>query len=176
MNKSRRFILLTILLTACTTQAKIAEEEGRLKISTGGYELTARGLSAVDDSFMIVGWTVNAGLPGYEDAGIACIPMDKVEDLKQKYGDFMRCDNPGAGAAKQSVTQLDIILSSQTLRPLIRQIKGLQQQNRYPVFHVAGKELQVDQAKYWGIPVTPGSQSKTVLADMVELVRDDYSF
>jgi len=170
-------ILILLLLCACSSETKITEESGRIKILKGGYDLTAAGAGIVDASYMIVGWTRTIGLPGYQDASVACIPLTIADSLCNEYGDFMRCDNPGAREAKQEVVMVDIILSSPVQKSVLMKARSSQKNNLNPVIHLSGRELRIDEASYHGISVSMDNQpATTVLADTVELVQENYSF
>jgi len=171
------FLLIVLFLYGCSSETKITEETGRIKIQKGGYDLTAAGAGIVDASYMIVGWTKTIGLPCYQDASVACIPLTIADSLRNEYGDFMRCDNPGAREAKQEVIIIDIILSSPVQKSVLMKARSFQKNNLNPVIHLSGRELRVDEASYHGISVSMDNQpANTVLADNVELVQENYSF
>ena len=171
------FLLTVLFLCACSSETKITEESGRIKILKGGYNLTAASAGAVDASYMIVGWTKTIGLPGYQDASVPCIPLERADALRKEYGDFMRCGSQGAGEAKQEVVMVDIILSSPLQKSVLMKARRSQENNLNPVIHLSGRELRIDQAAYHGISVSLDNQTaSTVLADNVELVQENYSF
>ncbi len=167
---------LLFLMVSCSMEKKITEELGTINITTGAYSVTATATGSVEESYMVVGWVRKIGLQEYQDASVACIPLQQVEILKSQYGDFMKCDSPGAAKGKESVVLLDIILAGPQGKEHLAEARTAEKQGKYPLIKVSGRSLQVVKADFHGINMEVDRSRITVLADSVSLEEENYSF
>jgi len=168
--------LISTCLCACTSETKIVEEMDQLKISKGNYELTAKEIKEMDSSFMIVGWGRLIG-DHYIDASISCIPIDRVESLREKYGNFRRCANPGSAVAKRSSRDIELILANKSSESIIKQLEKIKKDHLAPIININGRQVHIESMVYKDTPHIMTSHPETlVIVDNITIEREDYAF
>jgi len=169
-------LLVFVLFAACTSKTTIVEESDHLRISKGDYKLAASRVQDMESAYMVVSW-MNVNGMDYLDAFLCCMPMNHVQFLHDRYGNFMRCSSRGADAAKQCTMHLEVILSDPSYRTVLDMVEKAKKERMFPVIRVSGREISIDDVTYKEVPFsTLGGSSTVVLAESIEMEQENYPF
>jgi hypothetical protein len=111
-------------------------------VKYGRHFINARMQSESSESFLVN----NAFYDRWRMAGFFVIPMERANQLKQQYGDFLHCDSPGAQAGKDSLCTIFLLpLNSEAEQ----KIKGVMKYRLdLPVIKITGNKLDIINHKF----------------------------
>ncbi len=146
-------VLIALVFTAGVTFFKSPKEiliDGQeVTIKYGRHYIEAVMQPESTASFLVN----NAFYDRSRIAGFFVIPMPRVRELKQQYGDFLHCNSPGAEAGKASLCSAYLFpLDSETGH----KIKDVMKHRlNSPVIKITGNKLDIREhkfgtAKYYG--------------------------
>jgi len=108
------------------------------------------------------------------DAFITLLPLAKADKLKTKYGDFFRCDDPGA---KQSIRQLETAIlvgdDADTQRAIAKALE-LVRQWRIPSVSFDAAILSVTKHTYMGMEVHDNTGIPIYYVTEFTILQEDY--
>lgn len=114
----------------------------RIVIDFGAHHIVAQAAFETRESFLINnGFQTKHGYYYFY-----AIHMDRVRELKKQYGDFMRCDNPGAPTAKASVIMLVLFPENPQVDAKVREMLRLRLNS--PVIELKAAELYILEHTY----------------------------
>ena len=141
-------VLIASVFTAAAVFFKSPKEiviDGReVTIKYGRHSIEALMQPESTDSFLVN----NAFYNRSRMAGFFVIPMSRVKELKQQYGDFIHCDSPGAQAGKESVYSVFLFPLSPEVERKIKNV--MKYRLNSPVIQITGNKLDVKAHTFGG--------------------------
>jgi len=91
-------------------------------------------------------WVNNAFEDKKSDGWFWVIPAQQVRTLKAAYGDFTRCDSPGASAARENLQLMRVFTTDLELREKIRTvIKRVKSFKESLTLEIKGSKLEIEE-------------------------------
>lgn len=177
-------VLLILVIAAMYAIPRIGksaeiEQRGReLSITVGKHRLTASVIgSEIRDSFLIIGGGPCRG-DLYFTALVSVIPLDTAERLAQRYGNFRKCNSPGASEGKRSVESMLLYAANRGVERRLRGINRLAMAGKNPIIQMTYVELNINSHTVRGeeIPIAYNSNMQSFLVKDVQLIEEDRNF
>jgi hypothetical protein len=166
------FVLIT--LAACHQAApRISVEGSRITIDSGSHRL--EGTLEPESTYQFLlkdeGVSVNtfAG-----DALVTVLPLETAEHLRGRYGDFFRCNRPGAVPAQQKTEQTILIAGSKETRRAVLEAMKLVRKSRIPVVRFQGSLIRVTGHTYLNLNVTDSTGTRLYFLNDFDTVKSDF--
>lgn len=178
-------LLLAVLVAApfissCTRRSTKVEQEAKgLSITVGKHRLTAAVVSReITDSFLVVGGSAKGDL--YFTANFAAIPLVTAERLAQQYGDFRKCNSPGASQAIRSIKPMLLYAADRDVERRLRDVDKLTMARKDPVIKMTYVKLRINahtiQRGGKEIQVVSQDTVPSFLVKDVQLIEENRSF
>ncbi|MFH0802818.1 MAG: hypothetical protein V2A78_10605 [bacterium] len=108
------------------------------------------------------------------DAFVTMLPFNMAEQLRAKYGDFFKCNEPGAVQAIQNLQSAILVAATGKTRKDVAKAMALVRQSRIPVVSFTGARLQVAKHTYIGMEVDDESGIPIYFFTDFKIVKPDY--
>lgn len=162
----------------------ITDSASQISVNTGKLHVVMEKGSEYSDSYLVVGGS--GGHDSYFDGSYGMIPMAKVSELTKRYGNFLRCNNPGANEGKQSAQSCVFIAADKQAKKQMEALdniitSGVSKGNpQYPVIKISAVKLRVIKFNMIvngeEMPIEANMNSMThLLVKGIEIINNDYS-
>lgn len=108
------------------------------------------------------------------DAFVTVLPFNTAEQLRAKYGDFFRCNEPGALQSLQNLQATILVADGEKTRKGVADAMALVRKSRIPVVSFTGARLQVARHTYLGIEVNDGTGLPIYFLTDFKIEKTDY--
>ncbi len=154
------------------------EQRGKeLSITVGKHRLTASIIGCeIRNSFLIIGESCEGDL--FFTALLSVIPLDTAERLARRYGDFRKCNSPGASEGKRSIKSMLLYAANHDVEQRLRCINKLAMAGKNPIIKMTYVELKINSHTVRGeeIPIVYNSNMHSFLVRDVQLIEEDRNF
>jgi hypothetical protein len=107
---------------------------------TDDYRMVTGVGEDISGKYLVVGASaMRDDQPGH----LGVLPMAEVKRLTEKYGDFRKCDNPGAEEGKANVINMSVIAKDQKTKDALEQIAAQESRVSNLVIVVEGSRLEL---------------------------------
>ena len=155
------------------------EQRGKeLSITVGKHQLTASVIGReTRESFLIIGGGPSRG-DLFFTALVSVIPLDTAERLARRYGDFRKCNSPGASEGKRSVKSMLLYAANRGVERRLRGINKLAMVGKNSIIEMTYVELNINSHTVKGeeIPIVYSSNMHSFLVKDVQLIEEDRNF
>ncbi len=166
------FIIFALLLSRQSTKIEI--ENGNIKIKQGGHLI--EGIFGKDMNYHLLMKDKGRSINTFSgDAFITVIPYIKAQSLKEKYGDFFSCDNPGANEAMQNMIPTIMVAKDKNIKNKITRALNLMEKYKIPQVKITGEEITPVVQKYYGLTVEDGVGARILYVKEFEIVNENYN-
>jgi hypothetical protein len=166
------FVLL--VLAACQQAApRISLEGSQITINSGSHRV--QGTLEPESTYQFLlkdeGVSVNtfAG-----DAFVTVLPLETAEHLRGRYGDFFRCNQPGAVQAQQKTERTILIAGSEETRRAVSESMKLVRKSQIPVVRFRGSLIRVTGHTYLNLNVTDGTGTRLYYLNEFDTLKSDF--
>lgn len=170
--------LLASVITGCDLLSgnNIKEDGDNVVVSYGKCKIYAEKLDDYEDSYMIVGGTCNIrGNVKLMSAFMAVISMEEVDSLQSRYGDFRKCNNPGAKASQDSIVNFNLVAMDSAVEGKLKEALKFAEGAKNTVVDMDLTELEIDRIMFDDrpIPKQKGFDNYFIVRS-IEIVDEDY--
>lgn len=143
----------------------------RVVIDYGKHHIVAETQPEDKESFLVN----NGSASKLSDAWFWVIPMGRVKELKEQYGDFTHCGSAGASAAQDSLCRLFLFAANPVAERKIKEV--IKYSRNSPIIEIKAFKLNIaghtyKQEKYE--PFDPSSPELYYLVNDVTLIKERY--
>jgi hypothetical protein len=167
-------VLILVMATACLNIGKQTTVDGpRITLDAGGHHI--EGVLAPQYTYQFILKDEGISMGTFSgDAFVTMLPLGTADQLSAKYGDFFRCNEPGALQAIQSVQATILVADNETTKRGISAALALVRQSRIPVVSFSGASLQVIKHTYLNMQVDDQTGIPTYYLTDFTIVKTDY--
>jgi hypothetical protein len=108
------------------------------------------------------------------DAFVTVLPLKTAEQLRAQYGDFFRCNAPGAVHAIKNMRSVVLIASAPAAKGAISEALALVRASRIPVVSFSGSRIQVRNYTSMKINVVDNTGTLLFYVNEFHILRPDY--
>jgi hypothetical protein len=108
------------------------------------------------------------------DGFVMVIPQEVADPLKAKFGDFFRCNDPGAAEAIRNSQAIILVASNAPIRQKVDEAMGLVRQSRIPLVKFNGARLKVSKRTYLNMEVHDNVGTPIYYLTDFSIIRPDY--
>ena len=148
MNVWKILVFVVLVIAAIYIVPRISkstdiEQTGqRLSITVGKHQLKAAIVSGqMQDSFLVVGGSPRGDL--YFTALLSVISFDTAQRLAQTYGDFRKCNSPGAAEGMRSVQTMVLYAADRAVGRKLKAVSRLATAGKDPIIKMTFVQLTI---------------------------------
>jgi hypothetical protein len=157
----------------------IEQNGNQLSVTIGQHRLTASTMSnEITDSFLVVG-----GSPGgkmYFTTLLSVIPLNTAERLYRTYGNFRKCDSPGAAEGMRSVISVLLYADNYNVERKLKTVNRLANAGKDPVIKMTFMQLNITDHKIKHgdqmIQVTSQDNTDAFLVKDIQIIQEEHKF
>ncbi len=109
------------------------------------------------------------------DAFLTMMPLKKAEELRDRYGDFFHCNDPGVQQAVRSMQASILVGHTPEARKAIGEAMALVRQGKVPVVSFQGGPLNISRQEYNGMKVNDSSGIPIYYLDDFRIISENFS-
>lgn len=109
------------------------------------------------------------------DAFVTMLSLKTAEDLRDKYGDFFKCKEPGAVQAMSAIQASVLVGDSAELQKTISDAMALVRKGKVPVVNFQGGKLQVSKQEYNDMKVNDSTGIPIYYLNDFKIVTENFS-
>lgn len=149
MINSQRILVVTVLIIAgvlfkshISKSTEIKRNGNKIFITTGKHNIEASVVGPEKtESLLVFGGSGKSELDF--TIPFSVIPIQTAEMLAKRYGNFFRCDSPGAPEAKRNIRSLFLYPENRNLERSLKSIDRLTIKDKNPVIKMSYVELMI---------------------------------
>ncbi len=145
----------------------------RLTINSRGHHLEGILTRSIPFQFLLKDKGVSVGTFS-GDAFVTALPFDTAEQLRARYGDFFRCNEPGALQAVHSMQTMILVADGEITRRGLAEAVALVRRSRIPVVSFMGSRIQVSRQTYLGMEVNDGTGIPIYFVSNFRIIKPGY--
>ena len=108
------------------------------------------------------------------DAFLTMMPLDKAEAFRAKYGDFFRCNAPGAAEAMKSIQSTILVTDTDENKSAIAEAVNLIKRSLIPTISFTGSRIKVIRQTYSGMNLVDNSGTSIYYVKSFTITKPDY--
>ncbi len=109
------------------------------------------------------------------DAFVMALPLKTAEQLRAQYGDFFRCNAPGAIQAMQNMRPIVLITDKKAVKEAISEALALVRESRIPVVSCTGSRIQAKKVTFLSMDVEDNAGGPLLFyVNDIKIVKQDY--
>jgi hypothetical protein len=167
-------LVLIIVAVPLLSASRLPTVDGsKLTIRAGGHQIEGVLPSPAAHKFLLKDEGVSLGTFS-GDAFVTILPLQTADQLWAQYGDFFKCDEPGAAQAIQSMQATIFVAGNVDAKRELSDAMELVRQSRIPVVSFTGGSLQSVGHTYLGMQVTDPSDMPIYYVTVFKIVKTDY--
>jgi hypothetical protein len=166
--------LLLIIALACRQTAPLIMIDGsRITIEAGRHHIEGILEPEARHHFLLKdeGVSINtfAG-----DALVTMLPLETADRLRARYGDFFRCDQPGAIQALQKLQTSVLVAGSETTKQALSEAMALVKKSHIPLVRFIGSRIQVTKQTTLNLEVQDRTDIRLYYLMDFSILKTDY--
>ncbi len=108
------------------------------------------------------------------DASVMALPLKTAEELRTKYGDFFRCNAPGAMESLRQMHNIVLVTDNEQAREAISEAIKLVRSSRIPVVAFEGARIRVTRHTSMNMNVVDGTGKALFHVNDFKILKPDY--
>jgi hypothetical protein len=135
-------LLLIVLVALHESQTQVVVDGSLIGIDSGSHHIEGR--LEPESTYQFVMKDEGVSVNTYSgDAFVMVMPLQTAERLRARYGDFFKCNAPGAVQAMQSMRGVVLVTDGPQAKEAVSRALELVKASRIPVVSFSGSRIQV---------------------------------
>jgi hypothetical protein len=135
-------LLLIVLFVFHKSRTQVVIDGSLISIDSGSHHI--EGKLEPESTYQFIMKDEGVSINTFSgDAFVTVLPLKTADQLRAQYGDFFRCNAPGAIQAIESMRGVVLVTDSDQAKETISQATSLVKASRIPVVSFTGARLQV---------------------------------
>jgi hypothetical protein len=168
------FLVVLIMAVVFLNAGKRPIVDGpRVTIDSGGHHIEGILKMSAAYQFLLKDEGVSLGTFS-GDAFVTMLPFETAEQLREKYGDFFKCNEPGALQAIQNMQATILVADTAKTKRVVTEALALVRQSRIPVVSFTGARLEVVKHTYLNMEVNDQTGIPIYYLTDFKILKSDY--
>ena len=166
--------LLLIFAVACRQAAPLVTIDGsRITIDAGNHHIEGILEPEMQHHFILKdeGVSIQA-FAG--DALVTMLPLETADQLRARYGDFFRCNQPGALQALQKLQTSVLVAGHENTRRALSEALALVKKSHIPVVRLIGSRILVTKQTTLNMEVQDRTEIRLYYLKDFAILKKDY--
>jgi hypothetical protein len=166
-------LLLIVIVAFHISRSRVEVIGSLISIDSGAHHIEGKLEPESTYQFLLKdqGVSINT-LSG--DAFVTVLPLKTADQLKAQYGDFFRCNAPGAVQAIQSMRGIVLVTDSSKAKETVSEALSLVKASRIPVVSFTGSRIQVLKQTSMKMNVVDNTGTMLYYVRNLEILSPDY--
>lgn len=165
--------LLIAFLAYHKFKTRVVVEGSSIRIDSGAHHI--EGTLDPEATYRMIVKDLGVSINTFSgDAFVSVLPLQTAERLRAQFGDFFRCDSPGALPAMQSTLPIVLIADGPQTKAGISEAKSLVKASRIPLVSLTGSRIRVTKQTSMRMNVVDGTGTQLVYVRRLDIQRKDY--
>ena len=166
-------LMVVIVVVACHSGGRTTVDGTRITIKSGGHHIEGILQTPSDYQFLMKDKGVSIGTFS-GDAFVTMMPLRTADRLRAQYGDFFKCNQPGALQAIQNMQATVLVAGDEEAKRGIAEALALVRKSRIPVVSFSGSSLQVTKQTYLSMEVNDQTGTLIYYLKDFQILKSDY--
>jgi hypothetical protein len=167
-------VLLLVLVVAFRQfKDRVVVADSVINIDSGSHHI--EGSLEAESTYQLIMKDEGVSIGTYSgDAFITALPLKTAEQLRSQYGDFFKCNAPGAIQAMQNMRGVVLIADNRQTRAAISEALTLVRAKRIPAVSFRGSHIQVRNHTTMKMNVADNTGTLLYYVSEFQILRADY--
>lgn len=168
-------LLLIVTIVFHKSKTRVTVDGSLINIDSGSHHI--EGTLEPESTFQLLMKDEGVSINTYSgDAFVMVLPLKTAEKLRAQYGDFFRCNAPGAVAALQNMRGIVIVTDGERSKDAVSEALELVRKSRIPVVSFTGSRIQAKKITYHGMNVEDHAGVGPLLfyVNDLKILKQDY--
>ncbi len=166
-------LLLIVGFIFCCSGTQITIDDARIEIDSRGHHLEGSLAGPSTHQMLLKDEGVSVGTFA-GDAFITMPPLETAERLRARYGDFFKCNPPGAAQAMQSLKGTVLVANDEKTRQEIAEAMALVRKSHIPVVSFSGSRILIKKHTLRKMKVEDQTGTVLYLLNDFRILKTDY--
>jgi hypothetical protein len=165
-------LMVVIVVVACQSGGRTTVDGTRITIKSGGH---IEGILQTPSTYQFLMKDKGVSIGTFSgDAFVTMMPLRTADRLRAQYGNFFKCNQPGALQAIQNMQATVLVAGDEEAKRGIAEALALVRKSRIPVVSFSGSSLQVTKQTYLSMEVNDQTGTLIYYLKDFQILKPDY--
>jgi hypothetical protein len=166
-------LMVVIVVVACHSRDRTTVDGTRITIKSGHYHI--EGILETPSTYQFLMKDEGVSIGTFSgNAFVTMMPLRTADRLRAQYGDFFKCNEPGALQAIQNMQATVLVAGGEEARWGIAEALALVRKSRIPVVSFSGSRIQVMKHTYLKMDVVDQTGTSLYYLSDFTILKPDY--
>jgi hypothetical protein len=166
-------LLLIVLFAFHKSKSQVVIDDSLISIDSGSHHIEGR--LEPESIYQVIMKDEGVSINTFSgDAFVMVLPLKTAEQLRVQYGDFFKCNAPGAIQAIKSMRGVVLVTDSDQAKETISQAMALVKASRIPMVSFTGARIQVMKQTSMKMNVVDNTGTLLFFVRDFKIVKPDY--
>jgi hypothetical protein len=166
-------LMVVIVVVACHSGDRTTVDGTRITIKSGHYHI--EGILETPSTYQFLMKDEGVSIGTFSGNGfVTMMPLRTADRLRAQYGDFFKCNEPGALQAIQNMQATVLVAGGEEARWGIAEALALVRKSRIPVVSFNGSRIQVIKYTYLKMDVVDQTGTSLYYLSDFTILKPDY--